>query len=185
MQKPCDLIWIIPVPPHADMFTKIEKDLNVMLKTLCEFLDGHNIRYLTISHSLAYTAQEIAAAAHVHGGEFAKTVIIDIDGELAMAVLPAPDKLDPELLAAVIQAKEVGLAGENEFQQRFPKCEPGAMPPFGNLFGMKVYAEEKLADSEAITFNAGSHTELVQMSFRDFNDLVKPEIVRISASYAA
>jgi len=155
-----------------------------MLKTLCDFLDGHNIRYLSMRHSLAYTAQEIAAAAHVHGKEFAKTVIVRIDGELAMAVLPATEKLDPDLLAAAVQAGEVALAGEDEFQGRFPKCEPGAMPPFGNLFDMKVYAEEKLAANETITFNAGSHTELIQMSFRDYRDLVQPEIVRLSKSYA-
>ncbi|MEJ2760339.1 MAG: YbaK/EbsC family protein [Gammaproteobacteria bacterium] len=155
-----------------------------MLKTLCDFLDGHNIRYLSMRHSLAYTAQEIAASAHVHGQEFAKTVIVNIDGELAMAVLPAPEKLDPDLLAAAAGAKEVALADENEFQGRFPKCEPGAMPPFGNLFDMKVYVEEKLAANDKITFNAGTHTELIQMSFRDYRDLVQPEIVRLCRSYA-
>jgi len=154
-----------------------------MLKTLCDFLDKHQIRYLIIRHSMAYTAQEIAAAAHVHGREFAKTVVVNVDGELAMAVLPAPDKLDSELLAGAIHAKEVAPADENEFQKSFPECEIGAMPPFGNLFGMRVYAEEKLTANEKITFNAGSHTELIQMSFSDFRDLVKPEIVRISRSY--
>jgi len=155
-----------------------------MLKTLCEFLDSHHIRYLTIRHSLAYTAQEIAAAAHVHGRDFAKTVIVRLDGKLAMAVLPAPEKLDTELLAAAAQAGEAALADEDEFRDRFPQCEPGAMPPFGNLFDMPVYVEEKLASCDSIIFNAGSHMELVQMSFGDFNDLVRPDIVRISASYA-
>jgi Ala-tRNA(Pro) deacylase len=154
-----------------------------MLKILCDFLDKHHIRYLTIRHSLAYTAQEIAETAHVHGQEFAKTVVVNVDGELAMAVLPAPDKLDLELLAGAIHAKQVVLADENEFQKSFPECEIGAMPPFGNLFGMKVYVEEKLAANEKITFNAGSHTELIQMPFSDFRDLIKPVIVRISRAY--
>lgn len=155
-----------------------------MLKTLCEFLDAHHIRYLTIRHSLAYTAQEIAAAAHVHGQDFAKTVIVRLDGNLAMAVLPATEMLDTELLAAAARTGEAVLADEDDFRKRFPQCEIGAMPPFGNLFDMPVYVEEKLASRDRITFNAGTHMELVRMSFQDFNDLVKPEIVRISASYA-
>jgi Ala-tRNA(Pro) deacylase len=154
-----------------------------MLKILCDFLDKHHIRYLTIRHSLAYTAQEIAETAHVHGQEFAKTVIVKVGGELAMAVLPAPDKLDLELMEGAIHTKQVVIANENEFQKSFPDCDIGAMPPFGNLFGMKVYVEEKLTANEKITFNAGSHTELIQMSYSDFRDLVKPVIVRISRAY--
>lgn len=154
-----------------------------MFKTLCDFLDKHHIRYLTIRHSLAYTAQEIAETAHIHGQEFAKTVVVNVDGKLAMAVLPAPDKLDLELLAGAVHAKQAVLADESEFQKSFPDCEIGAMPPFGNLFGMKVYVEEKLAANKKVTFNAGSHTELIQMPFSDFRDLVKPVIVRISRAY--
>jgi len=154
-----------------------------MLKTLSEFLDNHHVRYITLHHSTAYTAQEIAQAAHIHGREFAKTVIVKIDGKIAMTVLPAPEKLDTDLLAAVCAAKKVELAGENEFQSRFPRCEVGAMPPFGNLYDMDVYLEEEITTHDKMTFNAGTHTELVQMAVKDFISLVNPKIVRISASY--
>lgn len=154
-----------------------------MLKTLCDFLDSHNIRYVTLHHSQAYTAQEVAQSAHIHGVEFAKTVIVRLDGKLAMAVLPAPEKIDLELLSAAAHVKEAELATENEFQGRFPKCEVGAMPPFGNLFDMDVYLEEEMTSNERMTFNAGTHTELVQMSVKDFLDLVNPKLTRISRSY--
>jgi Ala-tRNA(Pro) deacylase len=154
------------------------------LKKLREFLDSNNVKYIVISHSRAYTAQETAQAAHIRGREFAKTTIVKLDGRMAMAVLPAAEKVDLKLLAAAAGVKKAELAGEEEFQGRFPECEVGAMPPFGNLYGMDVYVEEGMTRDEKIAFNAGSHTEVMQMSFRDFVDLVKPKVVRLSAAYA-
>lgn len=153
------------------------------LKKLREFLDSNNVKYVVISHSRAYTAQETAQAAHIRGREFAKTTIVKLDGKMAMAVLPAAEKVDLKLLAAAAGVKKAELAGEEEFQGRFPECEVGAMPPFGNLYGMDVYVEEGMTRDERIAFNAGSHTEVVQMSFKDFVNLVKPKVVRLSAAY--
>lgn len=144
------------------------------------FLDEHQVRYVTISHSPAYTAQEIAACAHVPGREIAKTVIVKLDDELAMVVMPAPQKVDLELLRHATGAAEVALADENEFIDHFPDCEAGAMPPMGNLYGMKVYVADQLADDEFIAFNAGSHTELIRMSFADFRRLVNPTLAPLA-----
>ncbi|NIO86505.1 MAG: deacylase [Candidatus Aminicenantes bacterium] len=149
---------------------------------LKQFLDAQKIKYVTISHSIAYTAQEVAASAHIHGKELAKTVIVMIDDEMTMTVLPANFKLDLELLKKVSGAKRVKLAQEKEFQDRFPGCALGAMPPFGNLYDMAVYADESLAEDEKISFNAGSHTELIQLAYRDFLTLVKPKIVRFATT---
>jgi Ala-tRNA(Pro) deacylase len=154
-----------------------------MLKKLCDYLDKHNIRYLTMRHSPAITAQEIAEAAHIHGQEFAKTVIVNLDGNLVMAVLPASEKLDTDLLLTASHGKKAELAGESEFQNRFPECEVGAMPPFGNLFDMDVYIEESMTSNNNITFNAGTHTELIQMSMEDFLNLLQPRVVRMCKSY--
>jgi Ala-tRNA(Pro) deacylase len=153
------------------------------LKKLREFLDGHGSRYVVISHSPTYTAQETAQAAHVHGQEFAKTTIVKLDGKMAMVVLPATEKVDMKLLAAAADADQAELASETEFQGRFPQCEVGAMPPFGNLYDMDVYIDEGLTSNKKIAFNAGSHTELVQMAFKDFSDLVKPKVIRASKEY--
>ncbi len=149
-------------------------------KMLREFLDQNKIRYVTIRHSVAYTAQEIAASAHIKGREMVKTVLIKSDGKLAMCVLPASNKIDFDLLAKALGGKTIRLANEVEFKDRFPECDVGAMPPFGNLYEMDVYADESLAKDEEIAFNACSHVELFQMSFKDFGRLVKPRLIPFS-----
>src|SRR5574340_215097 len=120
------------------------------VKKLKEFLDQENIKYVNIVHSPAYTAQEVAASAHVTGREFAKTVIVHLDGQMAMAVLPANRKIVLQDLREVTGADQVKFAPEEEFKQRFPDCELGAMPPFGNLYGMEVYAAPGLVNNEEI-----------------------------------
>jgi Ala-tRNA(Pro) deacylase len=147
---------------------------------LKEFLDKNNIKYVTVKHSLAFTAQEIAASAHIKGKELAKSVLVKIDGKLAMCVLPAANKIDFDLLKEFFNGKNVRLANEVEFQDKFPECEIGAMPPFGNLYGIEVFVEESLAKDEEIAFNACSHTELFQLSFKDYERLVKPKLVKLS-----
>ena len=152
------------------------------IRKLRDFLDSNNIRYFIISHSPAYTAQEIAASAHVPGGELAETVIVTIDGKLAMAVLPASYKLDFEKLKRAAGKGDVLLASEEDFADMFPGCEVGAMPPFGNLYGMQTYVAEELAEDQEIVFNAGNHMELLRLSFTDFEKLVKPLVVALTVS---
>ncbi|MEJ2240364.1 MAG: YbaK/EbsC family protein, partial [Gemmatimonadales bacterium] len=147
------------------------------VKQLREFLDSKNIKYITISHSPAYTAQAIAASAHVSGKELAKTVMVKLDGKMAMAVLPASYQVDFDLITEAVGAKKVDLASEAEFKDLFPECEVGAMPPFGNLYDMDVFVAARLAEDDEIAFNAGSHTELIKMSFKDFERVVKPKVV--------
>jgi len=150
------------------------------LKRLQEFLDNHGVKYVTIRHSPAYTAQEVAQSAHIRGQDLAKTVMVKIDGKMAMAVLPASQKVDLELLREAAGAKKVELAREAEFQERFPGCEPGAMPPFGNLYGMDVYVADALTADKQIAFNAGSHTELIKTAYEDFERLVQPKVTTLS-----
>jgi len=150
------------------------------VRKLKEFLESHNIKYVSISHSPVYTAQEIASAAHIPGKELAKTVMVKIDGKMAMAVLPATYKVDFDLLKEVSGASKVELASEQEFKDMFPECEIGAMPPFGNLYGMEVFVAETLAEDQEIAFNAGSHTELIRLAYKDFEKLVKPKVVKFS-----
>ncbi len=147
---------------------------------LKNFLDENKIEYIVISHSSAYTAQAVAATAHISGREMAKTVIIRVDGKTAMAVLPASCKVDFALLKKSIGAKIIELATESEFEDLFPDCELGAMPPFGNLYDMDVYVAEKLAQDNEIFFNACSHRELIKLAYGDFERLVKPKIVKFA-----
>ena len=149
------------------------------INRLRTFLDSHNAKYIVISHSVAYTAQGIAALAHISGKELAKTVVVNLDGQLAMAVVPASCQVDMNLLRAAVGAKTTALASELEFKNKFPDCETGAMPPFGNLYDMPVFADESLAQDREIAFNAGSHRELIQLAWKDFVDLVRPRLVKL------
>jgi len=144
-------------------------------RKLKEFLDNRSVKYVTISHSTAYTAQEIAALVHIPGKELAKTVMVKLDGKMAMAVLPASHKVDVGKLKVLANARSVELAPEAEFKTMFPDCEAGAMPPFGNLYGMEVFSEETLAKDEEIAFNSGTHSELVRLAYKDFQKLVGPK----------
>lgn len=155
------------------------------INRLKQFLDSHNVKYVVISHSLAYTAQGVAALAHISGKELAKTVMVKMDGELTMAVLPASCQVDLALLKKAAHAGTVELASEMEFKSKFPDCETGAMPPFGNLYEMKVFADEALVKDPEIAFNAGSHLELVRLAWADFEKLVQPTVARLAIQLAS
>jgi Ala-tRNA(Pro) deacylase len=149
------------------------------------FLDAHEAKYVVISHSKAYTAQGIAAISHISGRELAKTVIVKLDGDLAMAVLPASYQVDLESLRRATGVRQAGLASEHEFKQHFADCETGAMPPFGNLYGIPVYVDFTLTVDREIAFNAGSHYELIKLAYEDFARLVKPEVLEFSSARVA
>ncbi len=149
-------------------------------KKLKAFLDENKVKYITIRHSSAYTSQEIAAKAHISGKEVAKTVIIKVEGKMAMAVLPASYQLDFNRLKQLFGTQQVTLATEAEFSSFFPNCEVGAMPPFGNLYDMEVFVAESLAEDKQIAFNNGTHTELLKMGYGDFERLVQPRVLQIS-----
>ena len=138
------------------------------VRKLKEFLDQNGVRWVSIVHSPAYTAQEVAASAHVKGKELAKTVMVKVDGKPVMVVLPASQRVDFQVLREVTGGQNVVLASEAEFRELFPDCEAGAMPPFGNLYGMDVYVAPKLSEDDEIVFNAGSHTELMKLRYADF-----------------
>jgi Ala-tRNA(Pro) deacylase len=147
---------------------------------LKSFLDNHHVKYNTISHSPEYTAERTAQSAHIPGKELAKTVIVKVDGEFAMAVLPASKHVSLSRLKTATGAENAEIASEAEFERLFPDCELGAMPPFGNLYDMGVYVAEQLSEDDEIAFNAGSHTELVQLAYSDFDKLVHPKVVALS-----
>lgn len=146
-------------------------------KKLKEFLDSRGVKYVSIQHSIAYTAPEVAESAHIAGRDFAKTVIVKVDGEMAMVVLPANRKIVLSDLRDILVGSKVELATEREFQSRFPDCELGAMPPFGNLYGLRVYVAKSLTEENEIAFNAGTHREVIKMNFADYVDLVQPTVM--------
>jgi Ala-tRNA(Pro) deacylase len=146
-------------------------------KTLKAFLDKQQVKYVSVQHSAAFTAPEVAASVHVSGRDFAKTVIVMIDGEMAMVVLPANRLLVLGELREMLDMSHVRLASEAEYREVFPDCEVGAMPPFGPLYGLKTYVTSNLAEEKEITFNAGTHTEVIKMAYDDYERLVQPTVL--------
>jgi len=152
----------------------------MIAKRIRDYLDDNGISYEVVNHDQAFTAQKIAASAHISGKEVAKTVIVKVDGDMLMVVLPAHRQVDLMKLKQFLKADEITLAEENEFQELFPDCEVGAMPPLGNLYDIPVYVTKRLTEDETIAFEAGSHRELIKMRYSDFANIVHPIIGQFS-----
>lgn len=147
-------------------------------REIIEFLERTGTEYQRIEHPEAFTALEVAESAHISGRVLAKTVVLEIDDELALMVLPASMKVDLEQLRQSIRADTVEMADARRFCHRFGGCEEGAIPPLGNLYDLEVYIAEPLTQQPEITFCAGSHHELIQIHYQAFAKLVKPVVVR-------
>jgi Ala-tRNA(Pro) deacylase len=147
------------------------------------YLREHGVRYEVTPHAEAYTAQEVAAAEHVSGRQFAKVVIADVDGKHVMLVLPAATRVDLVKLRAALGAKVARLAREEEFAPQFPDCEAGAMPPFGNLYNIPVYMDRSLTDQPRIVFNACSHRETVSIATADYHRLASPTVIEFAVGH--
>jgi Ala-tRNA(Pro) deacylase len=138
------------------------------------YLEKHHIAYQRIPHEPTFTAQHTAQAAHIKGRRLAKSVIVTIEGELAMLVLHADERVSLSRLKESLGARSVEFAHEEEFAQRFPDCEPGALPPFGELYGMPVYVSRSLAEQQEMICSAGSHTDLIKLPYEDYVKLACP-----------
>jgi Ala-tRNA(Pro) deacylase len=141
---------------------------------LKQLLDSSNVPYKVEVHPPAYTAEQVAEAAHVSGYDLAKVVVVVADDSHVMVVLPANHKIDLAALQKLLGATSIRLAQESEFAKDFPDCEIGAMPPFGNLYGLPLVASEALRQDEVVYFNAGTHREIVQMRREDWERIARP-----------
>ena len=144
------------------------------------YLRENRVPFETQHHPRAVAAQEVAASEHVPGKILAKTVMVLADGQMVMLALPAPYQVDLEKATAALGVKEARLAEEEEFEDTFPDCEVGAMPPFGNLYGVPVYVEESLAEDDMIIFRSGTHTDTMSVSYADFERLVEPTVAEFA-----
>ena len=142
---------------------------------LHQYLDEQHAPYATLTHDRAVTAHDTAEAMQIDRHLVAKTVMLKVDGRLAMMVMPAAYRIDLTRLSRALGGPVVELAGESEFKDAFADCEVGAMPPFGHLYGMPVYVDSRLAQQAEIAFNAGTHTEALRMPYAEFERLAKPE----------
>ena len=147
------------------------------VQKVAEYLTTHHVTYATQNHPPAFTAQEVAEKAHISGYRVAKTVVVKLDGKLAVCVLPATDRVNFSMLRQAAGSHTAELASEDEFAGYFPFCELGAMPPFGNLYGMPVYVFDTLKGNDPVAFNSGDASELLVLSWGDFDRLVHPVIL--------
>ncbi|WNJ18652.1 YbaK/EbsC family protein [Pontibacter sp. G13] len=152
------------------------------LQKIKALLADRGIDYDIIRHSRAFTSQKAAAAAHVPGWSFAKTVIADVEGQITMLVLPAACRVDFDKVREALGTQEVKLCSEREFRDLFPESELGAMPPLGNLYDIPVWVDSTLTDREKIAFMAGSHSELVRIPYADFEAIVQPHVASFARS---
>lgn len=143
------------------------------------YLEKEKVKFETLEHSVAYTAMEIAGSQHIPGRQVIKCVIVKADGKFIMCALPSIHYLDMKKLKSITGAKEIQLAGEEEIAKLFPDYEVGAEPPFGHLYGLKVYADKLLEEDEDIVFNAGTHTDMLKIKLADFKRLVHPTFADI------
>ena len=149
-------------------------------KRLKECLEANNVEYHIMTHKVAYTAQEVAAAQGVTGWQVAKSVVLKCDDEYMLIVLQAPAMVDFKRLKDALGCKEASLASESEMEKLFPGVELGAESPFGNLYNLPVYVDSGLAEMSEIVFNAGTHTETVRLKYADYARLVNPKVIEIS-----
>ena len=147
-----------------------------VLKKLRDYLEQNQVSYELGYHVRVYTAQEIAAAQHVPGKEMAKVVMVKTDGKNIMLVLPASYRVEMKKLKGVLNSRKVAMVKEEEFQELFPDCEIGAMPPFGNLYNLEVWVDQVLTEDEFIVSQAGSHVETLKIKYSDYVRLVNPKV---------
>jgi Ala-tRNA(Pro) deacylase len=147
-----------------------------ILKKLKDYFEKNHVAYEVGFHPEVFTAQEIAATQHVPGKEMAKVVMVKADGKILMLVLPASYQIDMKKLKKVLQCKKVSMAREKQFEELFPDCEVGAMPPFGNLYNLEVWVDQVLTEDASIVFQAGNHIETVRIKYTDYARLTTPKV---------
>jgi Ala-tRNA(Pro) deacylase len=142
---------------------------------LQDLLDHTQSSYAVLPHSEAVTAQEVAQRAHVRGWQMAKVVVLrDELGTDFMLVLPSPESFDPAVVRRVTGRFGVRLENERELARLFPDCEVGAIPPFGHLYGMRMYVDPCLLEADDLYFQAGNHHEVVLMRTAEYRRIAQP-----------
>ncbi len=154
------------------------------IRRLRTYLDTHDVRYVVMDHSPAFSALEEAQYKHISGRNIAKTIILIVEDQPVMLVLPGSEKVSLDFFKEFCDTQDVRLANEDEFREIFPDCEVGAMPPFGNLYGINVYVSKSLTEDDEIAFNAGNHHQVIKMKYRDFERLVHPVVLDFTVSPA-
>lgn len=150
-----------------------------------DYLDSHDVAFEPLHHSQAFSGQEVAHSLHVSGRRLAKTLVLNGDGKLLMAVIPASHRLNLQELRAAVEVGRLEMLPESELTRLFPDCDLGAIPPFGRLYGLEVWVDRAISDGEEVVFCAGTHEDCLRMKYGDFAKLAMPRLGRFSEVWAA
>lgn len=155
-----------------------------LVKQIIDILKGNNCWFETFEHEPVRTSEEAARVRTgytIHQG--AKAMIVRVrtnsDNKFVMLVYPADKKFDSKKVKQVLNSQDLGFATEEEVIKLTRGVIPGGIPPFGNLFGLEVYADNTLLENEKIIFNAGDRCFSIAIKTEDYINLVKPNIVSI------
>lgn len=144
-----------------------------MPKNLVRFLRKKKIHFEIRKHPKAFSSEETAQAAHVPGTALVKTVIVNAVGKHVMAILPSNRTVDLFKLSEVLGKNDLYIETEKEFKDLFAGCEAGALPPFGSLYGMPCYIDQRLYSQDFLYINAGNHEEYLEVPADEFLRAVK------------
>jgi Ala-tRNA(Pro) deacylase len=148
-------------------------------KQLINCLNESGVAYEVLQHPEAVTAQRVAEVEHIKARHQAKVVMVKSNGNHVMAVVPADRRIDLQKVEK-ITGKPASLESEVDFKSIFSDCAVGAMPPFGNLYGLPTYVDERLAREDYIVFEAGTHTDAIKLKYTDYQKIVKPEVADLT-----
>jgi Ala-tRNA(Pro) deacylase len=174
----------LPDAPSELLNFVVQEEHMAIPSRVRDFLDSENVSYEELRHQPAFTGQEVAHTLHLSGKRCAKTVVLEGDGRLAMAVLPASNRLNLQDIQVAMEVARLEMLAESVLCKLFPDCEPGAIPPLGRLYGMEVWVDRAISDSEHIVFCAGTHEDCIRMKYSDFAKLAKPRVSRFSQVWA-
>ena len=145
-----------------------------------EFLNEKHVPFEMIDHRPTYDAKSLARATHVAGKHVAKAVVLKVDGQCVLAIVPATHSIDFQKVRSTLDADSVQLASETECGDRFRDCEFGARPPFGAAYLMRTLIDKSLLGSDEIVFEGNTHRQAIRMRLRDFQNIEHPQVASFS-----
>ncbi len=147
--------------------------------SIIDILKKNNCSYKTFVHEPVLTSEQ---AARVRGNDLsmgAKAMVLRSQGKYFMAVVSGAKTIDMKKLKKILKTKSLSFASPEEVL-KITGCEPGGVPPFGNLFNIPIFLDSFITKHETIDFNAGLRTHSIEMMLKDYVEIVKPMIAEFS-----
>lgn len=149
--------------------------MSPVFERLSELLQRHDADFNILRHEPVFTSEEAARVRGTTLSSGAKALICKLDEEFAMYVLPADRKLDSKSVRKQLKARSMRFASHDEVLD-MTGLKPGSIPPFGSLFKLKTYCDERLRDESVINFNAGDHAISISLAYAEFERIEHPHI---------